>query len=446
MNREPPLESDRAPTSRGPDSALNTAEIERESSIGPWGLEVGSPTECRVLPLERGARLVIGSGGRADVRVEDSTVSAVHARVEATPAGVRVEDLGSRNGMYLGAAKVGSAWLTVGETSLVVGRTTLTVRSLTPEEGDVPNADPVPGLVGNSAPMRRLSAEVRRVAPLRAPVLVQGESGSGKDVVARSIHTLSRRKGAYVPLNVGAITETLADTELFGHTRGAFTGAVGARVGAFEEANRGTLFLDEIADLPLAIQVKLLRVVEERRIRPVGSPRSEEVDVRLVSATWAVLEDRVARGSFREDLYHRIATFVLRVPPLRARKSDIPVLARVMLRRLEGELGEKQLGSRALALLVAHSWPGNVRELGSVLYRAAAAAGEAIDAAHISAAFTPPRKRPRPLSAEQAEAVLSEHRGNVSAAARAAGVPRSTFRSWLASEGTVDAEPVEPGR
>lgn len=441
-----------------PQSSFPTAEIVEERTGGPWGLEVGSPTTCQVLPLEEGDTVVIGSSRRADVRVEDPTVSAVHARLHATESGVRVEDLGSKNGVYLSGARIGSAWLTVGETSVVLGRTALTLRSLATFGAESIDGEPVPGIVGDSIPMRRLAAEIRRIAPLRAPVLIQGESGSGKDLVARAIHTLSGRRGDYVPLNVGAITETLADAELFGHCRGAFTGAVASRAGAFEVANRGTLFLDEIADLPPSIQVKLLRVVEERRVRPVGSSRSEEVDVRVLSAAWARLEERVAKGAFREDLYHRIATFVIRVPPLRARRSDIPALSRILLRRLGEELGPKELGSRSLAMLVGHSWPGNVRELASVLYRAAAAApGEFIDVAHVASALTLAKKRPRPLSVDQARALLSSHGDNVSAAARAAAVPRSTFRSWLAgrdcgeegragpSEGGGDAEPTQGG-
>lgn len=430
------------PSSREP--TARTQEILHEEESGPWGVEIGSPGACQIRPLERGDRFVIGSGRDADLRVEDRTVSARHARLEATAEGIRVEDLGSKNGVYVGGARVESAWLAPGETSLVVGRTAVTVRSMHQAEEVLHSTDPIPGLIGSSVPMRRLCMEVRRVASLRAPVLLQGESGSGKDVVARAIHALSKRPGAYVPLNVGAITETLADAELFGHCRGAFTGAMTARSGAFEQANRGTLFLDEIAELSPAIQVKLLRVVEEKRVRPVGGTRSEDVDVRVVSATWVPLEERVSEGNFREDLYHRIATFVIRVPALRTRKSDIPALGRILLGRLRDELGPKELGSQALAALVRHSWPGNVRELGSVLYRAAAAApGVEIDVRHVTLALAlPTRKKPRALEAEEAQALLNEHGGNVSASARAAGVPRSTFRSWL--ERTDQKRPATP--
>jgi DNA-binding NtrC family response regulator len=411
-----------------------TVEIDTRTDAGPWGVEIGSETRCRVVSLERGARLVLGSSRTADVRVDDRTVSARHVRLDATPAGICVEDLESRNGVYVGGARVSGARLAGSPSSFVIGRTTVTVRDLKELRGAGPlRVDPIPGLIGSSFPMRRLALEVRRCAALRAPVLLQGESGSGKDVVARAIHQLSRREGLFVPLNVATIPTALADAELFGHLRGAFTGAVATRPGAFEEAHRGTLFLDEIADLELPIQAKLLRIVEDQKVRPVGGAQMRDVDVRVVSATWAPLEDRVATAQFREDLYHRISTFVVRLPPLRARKSDIPALARALLFRIRDEVGEKRLGSSALARLVAHSWPGNVRELASVLYRAAVSTeGEQMEATEVDTAlFCPAKARPRALSAGEATALLDEHDGNVSAASRSAGVPRSTFRSWL---------------
>jgi DNA-binding NtrC family response regulator len=417
-----------APVSEGP-----TLELTREAQRGPWVVEIGSAYRGAVIALDPGCAVTIGSGSRADAVVDDRTVSAVHARLSATPSGIIVEDLASRNGVYVGSARVPTARLASALASFVIGRTTVTVRELA-ERSDGPlGDDAIPGLVGSSLPMRRLAAEIRKSAGLRAAVLLQGESGSGKDVVARAIHQLSRRPGPYVPLNVGAIPESLADAELFGHARGAFTGAVIARAGAFEQAHRGTLFLDEIAELAPSVQVKLLRVVEEQQVRPVGSAQLTDVDVRIVSASWVPLEERVAEGAFREDLFHRISTFVIRLPPLRARKSDIPALAQRLLSRIRDEVGPKQLGSAALARLVAHSWPGNVRELGSVLYRAAVSSdGEDIESCHVDASLIGPVKaRPRALSEPEASLLLREHGGNVSAAARTAGVPRSTFRSWL---------------
>jgi DNA-binding NtrC family response regulator len=281
--------------------------------------------------------------------------------------------------------------------------------------------------------MLRVAAEVRRHAATRAPILIQGESGTGKDLIARAIHGLGRAAGPYVPLNVGAIAESLADSELFGHRRGAFTGAVSHRQGAFEQAHHGTLFLDEVAELSAGVQVRLLRVVEDGEVRPLGAQTTTSVDVRIVSASWAGLADRVEHGRFRADLYHRLSTVTLQLPPLRERRSDIPALASVLLRRLEPDLGRKLLSTSALAVLVAHGWPGNVRELSSVLYRAAAlASGPEILAQHLSLSAKqvgPRRARERPSI--DAEALLRSHAGNVSAAARAAGLPRTTFRALL---------------
>jgi DNA-binding NtrC family response regulator len=239
--------------------------------------------------------------------------------------------------------------------------------------------------------------------------------------------------GPYVPLNVGAISESLADSELFGHRRGAFTGAVAHRHGAFEQAHRGTLFLDEVAELSPGIQVRLLRVVEDGSVRPLGAQTSTSVDVRIVSASWASLSQRVAEGRFRGDLYHRLSMVTLLLPPLRARRCDIPALASELLRRLSNEVGLKQLSSAALAALVAHDWPGNVRELSSVLYRAASlATGDEILPQHLSLGEREagPR-RVQDIGRFDPRALLAKHEGNVSAAARAAQMPRTTFRALL---------------
>jgi DNA-binding NtrC family response regulator len=321
----------------------------------------------------------------------------------------------------------------------VVGRSAVSVRTIERDEQDCPS-DPLPGVVGSSAPMLRVARLVRRHAKSRVPILLQGESGTGKDMVARAIHELGRQAGPYVPLNMAALPESLADAELFGHRRGAFTGAVSSRIGAFEQAHEGTLFLDEIAELPLSIQVKLLRVVEDGMVRAVGASQALRVAVRVVSASWAELAERVNEGRFRADLYHRLATVVVELPPLRERRSDIAQLSHSLLRRMQGDVGERTLSSAALSRLVAQSWPGNVRELGAVLYRAAASAEYEIAARHVDEASraSPFARRP----SEDAHALLSLSDGNVSRAARAAGVPRSTFRAWLAKAGMPgDSQP-----
>lgn len=409
-----------------------TQDVTGELTKGPWLLEIGSPDGVRRARLDMERPLVLGAGAHADVRVADPTVSGRHCRLVGTPAGVVVEDVGSKNGVFVGSARVAHAVIGGRSGVFVIGRTTVVVRG-SGEPDTCSAGDPgIPGLVGSSAAMSKVADAVRRHAPLRAPVLIRGESGTGKDVVAQALHRLSGRPGAYVPLNVGAVAESLADAELFGHRRGAFTGAVATRAGAFEQAQRGTLFLDEVAELSPSMQVKLLRVVEDGVVRPVGAAQPLSLDVRVISATWAPLEDRVREGRFRADLLHRLGTIVIEIPPLRARKSDIPMLSRALLARYLPEVGPRRLTSAAVAKLVEHSWPGNVRELGAVLYRAAVSAvGGTIDAGHVE---LPPRaepQKPRALSPQEALELLGRHRGVTAAAARAAGVPRSTFRSWL---------------
>jgi hypothetical protein len=417
----------------------DTVELRRAETRGPWVLEVGAPEGGHARILRVGDRLVIGSGQHADLRVADPAVSHSHCRLEVLSNHIELEDLSSKNGTYVGAVRVGRA--SVADAGVfVIGRTSVVVHSGVCEE--LPCVDTVPGLVGSSLGMLRVAAEVRRHARTRAPVLLQGESGTGKDVVARCLHQLSKRTGGYVPLNVGALPETLADAELFGHRRGAFTGAVHSRPGAFEQAHAGTLFLDEIADLPLVIQVKLLRVVEDGMLRPLGASTPMHVDVRIVSASWAFIDERVAAGSFRGDLYHRLSTVMIQIPPLRQRRSDIPELSRSLLRRIRDEVGEKELSSGALSRLMDYDFPGNVRELGSVLYRASMLSpGPEIRSEHVQVGTARAPARVAALGPNDAQALLDEHRGNISRAARSAGVPRSTFRSWLARRG-VD----EPGR
>lgn len=429
------------------DQGVPTLELQEPMSRGPWRLRVAAPSGARVISLACGQAITIGSGHGCQMTIEDPTISYRHVAVSAHASGIVVEDLGSKNGVFLAGARVQRAILRGGHGSFVIGRTTVSLE-LAEDRREDSDAPLLPGFIGTSPPMRRLAAEVKRVAALEAPVLLLGESGTGKDVLARAIHTLSGRRGRYVPLNAGALGEALADSELFGHCRGAFTGAVQARSGAFEQADRGSLFLDEIADLAPSIQVKLLRAVEDGEIRQVGGAAPIKVRSRLITATWAPLERRIESGSFRADLFHRISTFIIHVPPLRQRKSDIPALVRALLRSRREELGERQLSQAAFARLNTYSFPGNVRELFSIVYRAAALSDcRELSVLDIEAAL------PSLLSAEvkttrlDARRLLDVHGGNVSAAARSARVARSTFRSWLRRQpsGTVSAGGNSPG-
>ena len=411
------------------DPTSQTVECPRAHLPGPWRVELGVDDEAMSFTLQQGDELTLGSGRNALMRVHDPAVSSLHCRLRVLDSGIFVEDLASKNGLYVGGARVSSALLSESGAAFVVGRSAVSVRTIERDEQLTAN-DPLPGVIGCSAPMLRLAQLVRRHAKSRVPILLQGESGTGKDLVARAIHELGRRGGPYVPLNMAALPESLADAELFGHRRGAFTGAVTSRVGAFEQAHEGTLFLDEIAELPLSIQVKLLRVVEDGMVRAIGAAQDLRVTVRLVSASWAELDQRVLEGRFRADLYHRLATVVIELPPLRERRSDIAQLSHSLLRRLRADVGERVLSSAALSRLVAQSWPGNVRELGAVLYRAAASAEYEISARHVDEASRQAPHARRPV--QDARALLELCSGNVSRAARAAGVPRSTFRAWLA--------------
>ncbi|MEB2325003.1 MAG: sigma 54-interacting transcriptional regulator [Sorangiineae bacterium] len=411
-----------------------TLEISLAPKVGPWVLEVGSEEGTRHLELREGQRVVIGSGRGAGLRLDDRAVSARHCELVAGTGGLELTDLGARNGVFVGDARVKHATLSGGGSTFVVGRTTIIVHSR--DSVEEPSEDAaLPGVIGSSAPMRRVAREVRRHARTRAAVLFQGESGTGKDVFARAIHELSGRQGPYLPVNVGAISESLADGELFGYRRGAFTGAVTAHAGAFEQAHRGTLFLDEIAELSPSVQVKLLRVVEDGMVRPVGGSQATRVDVRLVSASWAPLHERVAQGRFRMDLFHRLSVATIALPPLRARRGDIPALACDLLARMRPELGPRRLSSGALARLVSHDWPGNVRELSSALYRAAVASDSAdILGEHVQLGNQRTHgPRATRLTVERAAELVRQHSGNISAAAAAAGIARSTFRAWLSS-------------
>jgi two-component system response regulator PilR (NtrC family) len=230
-----------------------------------------------------------------------------------------------------------------------------------------------PRLLGSSAVMEQLREMIGRVARSQAPVHICGESGTGKELVARMIHESGSRRGAaFVAVNCGAIPTELMESELFGHKRGSFTGAVADKKGLIQSAEGGTLFLDEVADLPLHMQVKLLRVVQEKTMRPVGESREESVDVRILSATHKNLTDLVAQGQFREDLYYRINVIELRVPALRERGADIAEIAEAILERLarRSSASAPQISAAAIELLQAYPFPGNVRELENVLERA----------------------------------------------------------------------------
>ena len=401
---------------------------------GGWAVEVQDETGGRRVPLAA-EKLVFGTSSSVDEVVCDPTVSARHCALSVLGGGVAIEDLGSRNGTFVGSARVREAWGSAG-TTVLIGRTTLVIVSTDAREHACAAGDPLPGVAGGSIAMRRLADQVRRLASHSLPVLIAGESGTGKELIARALHAEGpRRPRPFVAMNVTALPRDLVESELFGHERGAFTGAHARRLGAFAEAHGGTLFLDEVGDLPLDAQPKLLRALDGYEVRRVGAAGSgARADVRVVAATHAPLEQRVTAGEFRRDLFHRLECFVVQVPPLRERRGDVAPIARELLSHLAPQVGHRILTSAALARLAAHDWPGNVRELRNVLCRAADATprGGAIDVNAIDRAL---RRQVAPrgpaVTSRTARLLLEEHAGNLSAASRAAGMPRTSFRKLL---------------
>jgi len=267
-----------------------------------------------------------------------------------------------------------------------------------------------PQLIGVEPAMERLRELIQRVARSQAPVHISGESGTGKELVARMIHLSGpRAEGPFVPVNCGAIPSELMESEFFGHKRGSFTGAVADKEGLVQSAEGGTLFLDEVADLPLHMQVKLLRVIQEKSVRPIGEQRETPIDVRILSATHKNLVDLVAEAKFREDLYYRINVIEIRVPPLRERRGDIRPLAESILARLEKRVGLTgiELSAEAWRALETYDYPGNVRELENVLERAVTLSGSGkVEAEHIRLRAAP-RNAPPPATVPAAAATAA---------------------------------------
>jgi DNA-binding NtrC family response regulator len=344
-----------------PEAERVTAHVRRDTIL-PEPLALRWRNRDGVQRIRVEEPVSIGANPQNQVVLEDRFVSGFHCRLHLRDGSLWVEDLGSTNGTVVDGSRVGEAEVTAGST-LRAGTQILRI------ERDAPPASavPMPGVITCDPVLGGALELLRRAAPSRLPVLILGESGSGKEVAARAVHELSPRTGeAFVPVNCGAISPELAEAELFGHERGAFTGAVGSSPGAFGAADGGTLFLDEIGDLPLPLQVKLLRALEAGEVKPVGSPRPRRIDVRIVCATHRDLKKLVRAGAFREDLYYRLAGLSVELPPLRERRQDIVPLAEHFLSQ-EGDGVQRGFAADARARLVAHRWPGNARELRHVV-------------------------------------------------------------------------------
>ena len=399
--------------------------------------------------------LRVGSSSDNDLALTDNTVSRRHCAIEplASSGGVRIRDEGSTNGVFIGGLRVFDAVVS-GTAQIKVGDTVLGVEPLSEVVSrEQAVNDRFCNMLGRSPRMRELFADLARIAPSDVTVLIEGETGSGKELVAESVHTASlRAEGPLVVFDCSSVAPSLAESELFGHERGAFTGAVTARAGVFEQADGGSIFLDELGELPKDLQPKLLRVLERREVRRLGSQRTIPVDVRLIAATNRNLAAEVQRGNFREDLYFRLAAAHVRVPPLRDRMEDLPLLVEHFLSRTKPRRTLADIPRHVWTMFNNHRWPGNVRELWNAVQRFSVTPERVLtdDFSPTNARESrPPTAEPVPIQAlpvarreaseaferNYLEALLRRTDGNVMRAAAVAEVSRQMIQKLMRKHG-----------
>ena len=322
------------------------------------------------------SNIALGAMDDNDLVVEDDTVSRYHCRIYQDENSYLLQDLDSTNGTFINRVRIKEAYLKPGCT-VTIGKTDIKFHSLDERVEILPsNREAFGDIVGKSVRMREIFGILEKIAPAGVTVVIEGETGTGKEVVARTIHQTSKRaKGPFVVFDCGAVPENLIESELFGHEKGSFTGAIMARQGLFEMAQGGTIFLDELGELNLDLQPKLLRALEQREIRRVGANKRIKIDVRVIAATNRNLEEEVREGRFREDLFYRLSVVRLVLPPMRERREDIPLLVKHFLRnssfnRDDSRVRIKGISRDALDCLMNYNWPGNVRELVNVIERA----------------------------------------------------------------------------
>ena len=409
--------------------------------------------------------VIVGRNPECQVVVEDSKVSAVHAELVATEQGVRVRDLGSRNGTFVADVRIGEVCLTA-PCTVRLGATEIHFEPQRPERVAVPPVPAFGPLVGQSESMRKTFDRLAKIAPTDLTLLICGETGTGKELAAQAVHHASARSAKpFVVVDCGSIPPSLAEATLFGHERGAFTGAVDRHSSPFQDAQGGTIFLDELGELPVDVQPKLLRALAERRVKSVGGSSYKTFDVRVIAATRRDLVRAVNQGAFRSDLYFRVAQVRVELEPLRNRVEDIPILVRSMLKDLADEDAFGRVKTQTLERLMRHDWPGNVRELRNavaVAYALSDADGEIDVAAHLGAldmggasgvamgsggsglAMGPLGALPfqdakrevlARFSEEYFARLAEESKGNVSEMARRAGMERAHVRAYLKRHG-----------
>ncbi|HYX93232.1 MAG TPA: sigma 54-interacting transcriptional regulator [Myxococcaceae bacterium] len=402
-----------------------------------------------------GEVIALGKDPENDLVLDDPFVSGKHVKFIRREGAFQIIDNRSTNGTWHGAVRLYDAEVPIG-TALRVGESEIFLEPLQRKE---PAA--FQGIIGADPALRQLSELIERVAPSSAAIAIFGESGTGKELVARAIHDRSARAGkAFIPVNCAAISRELIESELFGHEKGAFTGAAIGRTGAFEEADGGTLFLDEIGELPLELQAKLLRALESGEIKRVGASRPGHVDVRVVTATNRDLLQAVNAGDFREDLYYRLCVIPLHLPPLRRRKGDVVALAEHFLRAFSPRGQDVKMTQAAVERLQRHHWPGNVRELRNVVHRALLLRrGPMIDAGDIAfdqelntetgialpgaPSGLPLDQMLLKLERQIVENALRRHQHNRERAARELGIARSTLFKRLREWGLTGADETE---
>jgi transcriptional regulator with PAS, ATPase and Fis domain len=389
-----------------------------------WRIEVCDGPDAGLFIERSSGTVLIGAQSGSDLVLTDPGVSRQHLELRLHPEGIEAKDLGSKNGSRVGNARVERAFLVSGA-EIRVGRSTLRVSSID-RPLEVDGVDRFGDFVTRSEPMRQRLGQIALAAGSEATILLEGETGTGKELIARAIHEASpRASGPYVVLDCASIEANLLASQLFGHVEGAFTGALASRIGAFERADGGTVFLDELGELPLDLQPRLLRVLENRTLVRLGEDHERSIDCRFVAATHRSLVRMVEQRTFRADLYHRIAVVRAKILPLRERPEDLEPLVRSFADRF-GHRAE--ITKAAIDLLAAYDWPGNARELKNAVERAVVfAKGDALRPEHLFPEEPFDERYDQALlgfERRYLRALLAKHDGVISRAADAAGLSR----------------------